>query len=212
MRTLLLLAFITSWDTRQIRTPVFVGRLHHYAPTYRWGVLGDSTAAARLGTTGWPAKLTSEEINHAYSGATTEMILMDQWPQARVAVENGVIISGGINDIAPPGTDSASAIFARLQAIAEDALTLHRKVVFVSILPANGAIGTDAEPRRLAVNALESAWAAANGQTFIDLDASPVNCGGNPAALCDEDQVGDHVHPSQIAQDAIAAYIQPRLP
>lgn len=189
-----------------------------WGPPPRWQALGDSTTNC-CSTAGWPAEFQRAchgvtMTNLAVAGSTTAQIRDNQWPVARDAGADVLVVLGGFNDI--HNTEASPAdIFVPLREVADAARDAGRRVVFASTLPAGGYFGSEKEARRLGLMALERAWAEDAGQLFINLDESLINCGDRfndgANALCDFARISDPVHPSEGGQAVIGTFLAHRL-
>lgn len=143
---------------------------------------------------GWPLTLTPG-YNQAVAGQTTTQILA-RTAAALLTVPNcwGVIIDGGVNDLAGSPADSATPI-SNLEQIIDRVHGAGFPVCFVNILPTTTLA---ANPARTTINTTVAAYLGANSRDF-SFDTSWFNS----VTMSD-----DGTHPNTLGCTTGATYLQ----
>ena len=123
-----------------------------------------------------------------------------------------LIFLGGVNDLRT-GT-SAATIYATIIQILDAARVRGMSVVVVSVTPwgnwAEWTAGRQTET--LALNALLSAWATTNGQTYVDAYTALSAGGGTPEDLAAIYDSGDGLHPNAAGTTLLATTVGGGIP
>lgn len=118
-----------------------------------------------------------------------------------------LVLMLGINDIRNT-SDSAATIFARLEGIADDAISRGKSVVLCTPIPAKGDIYTTWDAAdQTKLEAYNGLIAAKDGVTVLDTYADFQDDGADDEIMETDYDSGDHVHPNQTGADRLAELI-----
>lgn len=123
-----------------------------------------------------------------------------------------LIFLGGVNDLRASAT--AAATYATAVQILDSARARGMTVVVVSVTPWGNWFEWTAgkQTETLAYNALLSAWATANGQTYVDAYTALSAGGGTPEDLAAIYDSGDGLHPNAAGSVVLATTVGGGIP
>lgn len=162
------------------------------------------------------------ELRTNYAAASSRMVQNAGWPGDTVAqmktrwdsyiAQSGfgtLVFLGGINDLRI-GT-SAATTYATAVQILNDARSRGMTVVVLGVTPWKNWVEWTAgrQTETDSYNALLSAWAGANGATYVSTDSLGT---GSPLALAPAYDSGDGLHPNAAGSTALAALVAGAAP
>lgn len=189
--------------------PTFRGR----DPLYDVLSVGDSiTQGTTGGSVGFPEGLAylrgpcHAALNYGWYGGTIAQIQTAYQSAIGKASYDSITVEGGVNDIRA-GT-SAAATWATYKAIVDDALGRGMSVYALTVMPCGGfasCAGKDSIIQAMNASIAGYAPPAASRYHVVDTYTLLTDGSGNLASAYDS---GDHLHPNQAGNDAIATAIK----
>jgi lysophospholipase L1-like esterase len=157
--------------------------------------------------------------NHGKSGDKVQTMRETRWPALRTDVAGWLVLEAGLNDITKNTTRTAPEVCADAQAIAEDAISLGKRVVIVSLQSCEGTLSCDAttETRRTAVNQCLIDYVATRPGQVAWADTAEIVDGPGcattgPCSLLPAYDSGDHSHlndaGTQVFRDTVLAAME----